>query len=125
MKSCSSGARHPLVEHLLVQRMYKGIPSGHRTIRIAGLTTGTNERMATSQLLAVLLNLDQRLLETGRYGTRRKLNTRNGGDLKYTLLLGVDTLDLFFDHLPDGFRYTHFQLVKRYRQLPMCVRIRD
>jgi hypothetical protein len=101
--------------------MDKRIARRYGPVRVRAHAGCAKKHVPAGQLFALLFNVHQGLLETSRYCAGGEFHARYRSDFKQALLLTVNALDLFFDHLPDALRHTHFQVAERDRQLPMGI----
>src|SRR5689334_21160469 len=103
--------RHPLIKHVLIQRVYETIPADRLAVRQNLHTAVLNKVTATSQFVTAGFNYRAVFIQTGYQRKGWKLGARDAGGFQRSLLIRVEMIYLLLDHLFDAIGHTEFDLV--------------
>src|SRR5262245_56383375 len=111
---------HPLIPHLLIQRVEKPVARGDRAIGPFFHPACAHELLTPRQPCTARLDFSHPALDTGCHGRRRELGPRHTGDFQHALLLRTQPFNVVLDQLLDTLRDSRLHFLDRGLELPLA-----
>ena len=93
--------RYPFIQHVLIQGVPEAVPRHRGSFRNSNDISFMNELMLTSEFVTAGFYRRHIFIQCGGHGVYRELGSCDACGFESALLLGIEVIDVFLDHVLD------------------------